>query len=199
MVLTSPLIQLLPRLNSVIHKASLLVRDRLYVHLAPGLPGRFPGNPAPPTVVVCPQVKNLISSFYGISASKGVDVRFLLSNIGAVEIPSKRQRLKYPYDVVLTESLVKINTCDVMGYVSEYLPCEQDLAGVKCLVLENDEVSVSSAKEEEGLPSQLYNHVVLGGTFDRLHAGHKILLNEACMLAKKSLTNGVTKEVMHKS
>jgi bifunctional ADP-heptose synthase (sugar kinase/adenylyltransferase) len=37
-----------------------------------------------------------------------------------------------------------------------------------------------------------YNTVVLGGTFDRLHVGHKILLSEAALRAKKRLVVGVT-------
>lgn len=37
-----------------------------------------------------------------------------------------------------------------------------------------------------------YNSVVLGGTFDRLHVGHKILLSEAAMRAHKRLVVGVT-------
>ena len=37
-----------------------------------------------------------------------------------------------------------------------------------------------------------YNNVVLGGTFDRLHIGHKILLSEAAMRSRKRLVVGVT-------
>ncbi|KAG5680657.1 hypothetical protein PVAND_010151 [Polypedilum vanderplanki] len=37
-----------------------------------------------------------------------------------------------------------------------------------------------------------YNNVVLGGTFDRLHVGHKILLSEAALRAKQRLVVGVT-------
>lgn len=37
-----------------------------------------------------------------------------------------------------------------------------------------------------------YQHVVLGGTFDRLHAGHKILLSKSTWLASLSVTIGLT-------
>jgi cytidyltransferase-like protein len=37
-----------------------------------------------------------------------------------------------------------------------------------------------------------YRHVVLGGTFDRLHAGHRALLTAAAMLARSAITVGVT-------
>lgn len=58
---------------------------------------------------------------------------------------------------------------------------------------------VSSLKlKAEGCDSMLddsdkkYNSVVLGGTFDRLHVGHKILLSEAALRAQKRLVAGVT-------
>ena len=37
-----------------------------------------------------------------------------------------------------------------------------------------------------------YKNVVLGGTFDRLHNGHKILLSEAALRCTEQLTVGVT-------
>lgn len=37
-----------------------------------------------------------------------------------------------------------------------------------------------------------YNSVVLGGTFDRLHIAHKILLSEAALKARNRLVVGVT-------
>ena len=44
----------------------------------------------------------------------------------------------------------------------------------------------------ESEPAKLYEHVVLGGTFDRLHPGHKILLSSALLRCSSRLTVGVT-------
>lgn len=56
--------------------------------------------------------------------------------------------------------------------------------------------AISSLKLSSTSPSILdelkYNSVVLGGTFDRLHVGHKILLSEAALRAQKRLVVGVT-------
>ncbi|ORC88265.1 uncharacterized protein TM35_000171370 [Trypanosoma theileri] len=42
----------------------------------------------------------------------------------------------------------------------------------------------------------MYAHVALGGTFDRLHAGHKLLLTTALFYTNKTLRVGVTLEEM---
>ena len=42
-----------------------------------------------------------------------------------------------------------------------------------------------------GKELKMYDNVVLGGTFDRLHAGHKILLSEAVLRCTRKLTVGV--------
>lgn len=38
---------------------------------------------------------------------------------------------------------------------------------------------------------QSYSNVCLGGTFDRLHIGHKLLLGTACLLTLKKLSVGL--------
>ncbi|XP_025096576.1 bifunctional coenzyme A synthase-like isoform X2 [Pomacea canaliculata] len=44
-----------------------------------------------------------------------------------------------------------------------------------------------------------YKNVVLGGTFDRLHNGHKVLLSTSSLLCEQKLTVGVTNKDMIKS
>ena len=39
---------------------------------------------------------------------------------------------------------------------------------------------------------KIFNHVAVGGTFDHLHAGHKILLTMTAWVTKKRLVCGVT-------
>lgn len=55
---------------------------------------------------------------------------------------------------------------------------------------EGDETT--SGKPDTNATVEPADNVVLGGTFDRLHWGHKTLLTEAVLLAKKRLVVGVT-------
>jgi phosphopantetheine adenylyltransferase/dephospho-CoA kinase len=52
--------------------------------------------------------------------------------------------------------------------------------------------SFSTERMSPGKEFKTYENVVLGGTFDRLHAGHKILLSEAVLRCTRKLTVGVT-------
>lgn len=51
-------------------------------------------------------------------------------------------------------------------------------------------------KEPEGSDFGIYKHTVLGGTFDRLHNAHKLLLSEAALRSSNKVTVGVTQENM---
>lgn len=53
--------------------------------------------------------------------------------------------------------------------------------------------------KDYGLPYEQFNYTALGGTFDNIHAGHKILLSTALALTKKSITIGITMTSMNKS
>ncbi|XP_052895134.1 bifunctional coenzyme A synthase [Anopheles moucheti] len=81
--------------------------------------------------------------------------------------------------------------------------CEKRLAerypGVK--VVELDTLSAEQLSLPPGLDNSLqtYRNVVLGGTFDRIHAGHKVLLTQSVLLATERVVVGVTDGAMIKS
>ncbi|KAI6022730.1 hypothetical protein EDC04DRAFT_2869680 [Pisolithus marmoratus] len=53
-----------------------------------------------------------------------------------------------------------------------------------------------STLAQTGIPPPLYPVVALGGTFDHLHAGHKILLSMGAWIAERKLIVGVTDDVL---
>lgn len=58
---------------------------------------------------------------------------------------------------------------------------------------------VPSSQTTAIIDQEPYNDVVLGGTFDRIHVGHKILMSEACLRARNRVVVGVTDVNMIKS
>ncbi|EGT39005.1 hypothetical protein CAEBREN_14468 [Caenorhabditis brenneri] len=60
----------------------------------------------------------------------------------------------------------------------------------------NDFDLIGDEKATNETPPKKYKKVVLGGTFDRLHNGHKVLLNKAAELASEEIVVGVTDKEM---
>ncbi|KAI8643734.1 hypothetical protein BD408DRAFT_414458 [Parasitella parasitica] len=65
-------------------------------------------------------------------------------------------------------------------------------------LLSNDDQTEESALEGNTGPIEplVFQRVAVGGTFDQLHAGHKILLTMTALLAKQSMVVGVTDDCM---
>lgn len=81
---------------------------------------------------------------------------------------------------------------------SSFLDCFEN---IPIEILENFDYKPDEASNQTlecSSPSQ-YDSVALGGTFDCIHVGHKILIGEASLQCRKTLTVGVTCENMIKS
>ena len=57
----------------------------------------------------------------------------------------------------------------------------------------------SLAEKDTSSRLTTYDYVVLGGTFDRMHTGHRLLLSQSCLLCDREITVGVTSEEMNAS
>jgi len=118
-----------------------------------------------------------------------VDVRILLCGLKGSfdnQIATKR-----PVDVIFYDDHIKSEQLHhVMSSLSNKSPnCKT------VFVQPNDICSSIDTKETtryNEMENELYESVVLGGTFDRLHKGHKILLSTAALKCTKKLTVGVT-------
>ncbi|XP_071157555.1 bifunctional coenzyme A synthase-like [Mytilus edulis] len=196
LILTRPLPVLKSAVQSVLEEAATVVSNTLYVHIQPSSSSdTFKiGN-----VPCSKDFRCLMTQLYSSSASlcNNLDVRILLNNVS--NLPLERNLkfdLKRPCDIVLIDNQL---IADEFQNKSKSLASlmKDGLKGpaeVHTLSMPAD--SQSSMIEDDKVES--FDNVVLGGTFDRLHAGHKIMLSEACFLAERQITVGVTDENMNR-
>uniref|UniRef100_A0A8C3WVZ1 Bifunctional coenzyme A synthase n=1 Tax=Catagonus wagneri TaxID=51154 RepID=A0A8C3WVZ1_9CETA len=225
LVLTTPLASLVPRLAPILTSAARLVNHTLYVHLQPGMNLGGPAQPQSCPVQATFEVIDFITHLYaGADVHRHLDVRILLTNIRTKSslppLPSTVQNLAHPPEVVLTD----FQTLDG----SQYNPVKQQLEryatscysccpqlssvllypdyGPGMLPVQPVDVPLpstirpaspvaTSAKQ----PVRGYQRGAVGGTFDRLHNAHKVLLGVACILAEEQLVVGVADKDLLKS
>lgn len=65
-----------------------------------------------------------------------------------------------------------------------------------CNIITLDEEAGMFDFEKVGGNETTCSHSVLGGTFDRLHLAHKLMLSEAALRSNQRITVGVTEENM---
>lgn len=226
LVLTTPLASLAPRLAPILTSAAQLVKHTLYVHLQPGMSLEGPEQPQSSPMLATFEVLDFISHFYaGADVHRHLDVRILLTNIQSKStlhpaLPDSVQNLAHPPEVVLTD----FQTLDG----SQYNPVKQQLEryATSCYsccpqlasVLLNPDYENSEqpgATTEVPLPASIrpaspvarspkqpvrgYKRGAVGGTFDRLHNAHKVLLSVSCILAQEQLVVGVADKDLLKS
>ncbi|XP_014681304.1 PREDICTED: bifunctional coenzyme A synthase-like [Priapulus caudatus] len=193
------------RIDDILKVSTKCVEKVLYVHFDTGHFQNAGKNKNKCTLL--PNTKELrktVAFFYGRANQLKdlLDVRILLSDAKSRQSVIS---LQHQCDIVLT---------DYPGYsdasFSEYVKNRFNKGiDVKISHLGNVEannsdppsymdtdnshsIAASTSTALEEVSEEIYDHTVMGGTFDRLHAGHKILLNEACLRTRKRLTIGVT-------
>ncbi|KAI2583108.1 bifunctional coenzyme A synthase isoform X1 [Homo sapiens] len=226
LVLTTPLASLAPRLASILTSAARLVNHTLYVHLQPGMSLEGPAQPQSSPVQATFEVLDFITHLYaGADVHRHLDVRILLTNIRTKStflppLPTSVQNLAHPPEVVLTD----FQTLDgsqynpvkqqLVRYATSCYSCCPRLAsvllysdyGIGEVPVEPLDVPLPStirpASPVAGSPKQPvrgYYRGAVGGTFDRLHNAHKVLLSVACILAQEQLVVGVADKDLLKS
>ncbi|XP_053121146.1 bifunctional coenzyme A synthase isoform X2 [Hemicordylus capensis] len=208
LVLTSPLSALSLRLVPILASAARLVQDTLYIHLQPGLSLTGSTQPCSTYVPATTEVYTLISKLYAdADIHRHLDVRVLLTNIlnqgTAPPALGSVQNLSQPPEVVLTDFETRDGGQSnpvkqrLERYATSCYSCRPNLISVLLYPEYEQEVNdgelplqpEANVTEE---PLQSYSDVVVGGTFDRLHNGHRILLSVSCMLAENRLLVGVS-------
>ncbi|XP_075978098.1 bifunctional Phosphopantetheine adenylyltransferase - Dephospho-CoA kinase isoform X2 [Anticarsia gemmatalis] len=129
---------------------------------------------------VIPAISKQIDNFYIKAAANcgNLDVRLMLKP----SEPKRDIKTNYPIDMILYDSELSKDIDQLKASVST-VRNNYKLQSIDC-----DDIS-HEAKHEN---VKTYENVALGGTFDRLHNGHKILLSQAALRATKLVTVGVT-------
>ncbi|XP_073971116.1 bifunctional Phosphopantetheine adenylyltransferase - Dephospho-CoA kinase isoform X2 [Rhodnius prolixus] len=135
--------------------------------------------------------KTVLSLYRNSINMSNIDVRVLLSSIRNSNISTintkKRVEVVYFDDV--------LNADEMQGFLKKCVTNRSSDCQTVSLGYQED----GSVEEKIESSGEVYDNVVLGGTFDRLHPGHKILLSEAVLRCSKKLTVGVTNTEMLKT
>ncbi|XP_031548868.1 bifunctional coenzyme A synthase-like [Actinia tenebrosa] len=169
----------------IIKVASKDIRDVLYVDL-------FNSKAA-----CLSTTYSLLLQVYGRSHRSlgNVDIKVLLPELGQ---PKPRVLSKQP-DITLVvdfpESSEEDNTLDnIKTWINERF---WGLSEVQSRIVHlNKDLSLLSSESSIDLASipslKVYDEVALGGTFDRIHDGHRLLLGVACLLCERKITVGLS-------
>ncbi|CAB3220678.1 unnamed protein product [Arctia plantaginis] len=158
------------KVHMVCQKVSQFVRRVLYVNIKDNIDLES----------ALPAISNQIDTLYSRASAKcsNLDVRLMLK-------PSQlKEEIKtnYAIDMILYDSeLAK----EVEQLKASVTTVEDD-----CKLQSIDFQDPSHEASQDTV--KRYENVAVGGTFDRLHNGHKILLSQAALRSTKHLTVGVT-------
>jgi len=129
--------------------------------------------------------KNIADIYINTSTiAPRLDIRVLLTN------------MKHSLSTIKTKKPVEIVIFDQLYTKEEtnsFIDCLANRSTTYSTVTYNDDQDQNNCKDiEYAQDLKVYKNVVLGGTFDRLHNGHKIMLSEAVLRCTEKLTVGVT-------
>lgn len=188
---------LLSKVGFYFREVSLKISKTLYVSLEPNqlLLGQ---NKLPNKQLFCRQdLLLMIPAIYAEAHRKApyLDVRILhhqmmrdQPNLHLLNLQSGKRKLAYTPQIVFTND-------NISHEILKYYDIPEDLE----IIMIDKVNSVEHENFKSLISNNIYNHVVLGGTFDNLHNGHKILLSTGQLKCNKSLTIGVTNEELLKN
>lgn len=199
LILTRPIPVLRKNIQHILSQAAKVISNTLYVHIQPTQAPKPDTKPEPVFTslgFVPPNkgLQKLMTDIYSSSAAVcgNIDIYVLQGNITNVGNENFSYNLRSKLDVVLMDNQEQLDTNEqfLSKFVQSTFQASTDNIKFQCLCDMSSVGTEDLPSESSGI--QTYRRVVLGGTFDRLHLGHKILLGEGCLFAEENLTVGVT-------
>lgn len=115
---------------------------------------------------------------------QNLDVRVLLSGIKYTTL--NKIETQRAIDLVIFDK--KFKQDEIEKFLNNRVANKSETCGIVTLEGNGEQPMTPVEVNNE----TICNHVVLGGTFDRLHLAHKLLLSEAALRSKAKVTVGVT-------
>lgn len=150
---------------------------------------------------LCSKVSKFVKDVLYINFKSGPESTKSILNKQIVDIYTKCGNLDVRLMLKARNSVNKINTSKTIQCVIYEKELTKDIDNLK-KSLENiqkecplhcvDNESPTNAIHYTPEDVKTYEYVALGGTFDRLHNGHKILLSQAVLRSSRHVTVGVT-------
>lgn len=208
LILTQPISKLRLQIPQLLDHVSSFVSETLYIHLQPSLRNSQALYSSLLAPVACTtDVQSLIYDVYRASSShcQNLDIRILLSHVtNKSHSLSPVYRLQKPLDVVVSDASFLMESWNSDRATVVHCLRQTFTDGIhEGLAFENwtapsEQTTLQNSLLSDARMLKTYDNVVLGGTFDRLHNGHRLLLSQSCLLCDKALVIGVTDDAMNK-
>ena len=171
-------------IHSVLKEVSQKVEKKLYIDFYHSF-----AKPSVDVQLAKNEYFNLLSTIYSRPKElcSQLEMQVLLPPCNKVNYPRK---IQYPIDIlfVADQNLVSSST-NLTELVKKEISCSNDV--VLKMINEIESVNKELPPDYHFDFSKLFSGVVIGGTFDRIHDGHKLLIQTALLLAENKLTVGV--------
>ncbi|XP_066249367.1 bifunctional coenzyme A synthase [Euwallacea similis] len=177
-------------INRLLTDVQKSVKNTLYIQLLSALNDPL-GNFHPNIFNTPPKLSRTIFGIYSQASvlCNNLDVRVLLTGLKSNALV--HIKTLQPIDVVIFDR--KYGKSEIDRFISNKIgniSTEYNVVTIDCG--EGDKILA----EIDNLDNRVYKHVCLGGTFDRLHVAHKLLLSDSILRASEKVTVGITEENM---
>lgn len=198
----------LSKIANSLNAVKKYVSKTLYIHLyTGGSESHKLASALKPATIFSKHVAQIYST--SLHTCQQLDVIVIVGNLKDAAHIHKASNITKPVDILLFDNCFPGD--ETSQFMSRYQTnnviefSKSDLEQTTTAAAANSQGSCSQDSKEinyfvldPGVDPLVGDTVVLGGTFDRLHCGHKLLLTEAVLRARKKMVVGVTDKNMVK-